>query len=135
LDDDRLARFHELAVEAGLAALVEVHDQAEMDRALDCGAKLIGVNNRDLRTFHVDLAVTELLAARLAEWSVTEDGDTCHFVRGRNRNAPLLVGESGIHVRSDVERLRRAGVRAILVGESLMKAGDIGAKAAELLGL
>ena len=65
LSDSRLRQFHALATEAGLAALVEVHDEAELDRALAAGAQIIGVNNRDLKTFKVDLATTERLAARL----------------------------------------------------------------------
>ncbi|MCL4785961.1 MAG: indole-3-glycerol phosphate synthase TrpC [Verrucomicrobia bacterium] len=121
LDDARLARFHLLAVEAGLAALVEVHDEAELDRALAAGATLLGVNNRDLRTFTVDLATTERLAARLAP------------TRGQ-RQTPLLVAESGIHTRADVERLARAGAQAVLVGESLMRGGDVAAKVHELIG-
>jgi indole-3-glycerol phosphate synthase len=115
LDDERLRRFHALAVEAGLAALVEVHDAAELERALALGAPLIGVNNRDLKTFKVDLGTTERLAAKLAERA-------------------LLVAESGIHTRADVERLQRCGARAILVGESLMRGGNIAAKVGELLG-
>lgn len=66
LDDARLKRFHELAREAGLAALVEVHNEAELDRALAIGGELIGVNNRDLKTFQVDLGTTERLAAKLS---------------------------------------------------------------------
>src|SRR3990172_5901368 len=65
LDDARLERFHALATEAGLAALVEVHDETELERALAVGASLIGVNNRDLKTFKVDLAATERLAVKL----------------------------------------------------------------------
>src|SRR5205085_1053205 len=106
LDDARLKRFHSLAVEAGLAVLVEVHDEAELDRALPLGAELIGVNNRDLKTFKVDLANTERLSAKLA-------------------GAALLVAESGIHTKADVERLAKCGAKAILVGESLVKGGDI----------
>jgi indole-3-glycerol phosphate synthase len=121
LDDARLKRFHTLATEAGLAALVEVHDEAELDRALAAGATLIGVNNRDLKTFKVDLATTERLAAKLFS------------LRG-TRYAPLLVAESGIHTRADVERLRRCDTRAILVGESLMKATNVGTRLRELLG-
>ena len=120
LTDDQLSHFHALADAAGLTSLVEVHDEAELDRALRCGARLIGVNNRDLKTFRVDLGTTERLAARMA---LADDG--------RPR---LLVAESGIHTRADVDRVRKAGARAILVGESLMKTGDIAAKAAELLG-
>jgi len=112
LEDARLRRFHGLATEAGLAVLVEVHDEAELDRALAAGSSLIGVNNRDLKTFKVDLATTERLAARL-------------FSPPATRHPPLLVAESGIHARADVERLKRAGAGAILVGESLMRSGDI----------
>ncbi len=119
LDDADLNRFHSLAAQAGLAALVEVHDEVELDRALAAGATLIGVNNRDLKTFKVDLATTERLAARLS----------------RSTSRALLVAESGIHIRADVERLQRCGAQAILVGESLMRGKDIAAKARELLGV
>ena len=120
LDDARLRNFRELAESAGLAALVEVHDEAELDRALATGATLIGVNNRNLKTFQVDLATTERLAAKL------------HSSPASGR---LLVAESGIHTRADVERLKRAGSGAILVGESLMRSGDIGSAARALLGV
>jgi indole-3-glycerol phosphate synthase len=120
LDDERLKRFHSLATSAGLAALVEVHDEAELDRAIAIGAKLIGVNNRDLKTFKVDLANTERLAARL-------------FASPGTRHSSLLVAESGIHTRADVERLAQCGAKSILVGESLMKGGNIQAKVNELL--
>ena len=120
LDDARLRNFRELAEGAGLAALVEVHDEAELDRALATGATLIGVNNRNLKTFQVDLATTERLAAKL------------HSSPASGR---LLVAESGIHTRADVERLKHAGSGAILVGESLMRSGDIGSAARALLGV
>lgn len=123
LSDDQLRHFHALADAAGLTALVEVHDADELERALRCGARLVGVNNRDLKTFRVDLATTETLAARLFSEAPAASGRY------------LLVAESGIHTRADVERVRRCGSRAILVGESLMRTGDIGAKARELLGL
>jgi indole-3-glycerol phosphate synthase len=114
LSDGELMLFHGLAATAGLAALVEVHDEAELDRALAIGARLIGVNNRDLDTFKVDLGVTERLAAK---------------AKGK-----LLVAESGIHTRAGVERVQRAGAKAILVGEALMKdPGGIAAKISELL--
>ncbi len=116
LTDEQLQHFHSLATEAGLAALVEVHDNAEMQRALKIGATLIGVNNRDLTTFNVDLGTAERLAAT---------------VRGQGK---LLVAESGIHTRADVQRLAQCGAGAILVGESLMKHPDISGKVAELLG-
>ena len=121
LDDDRLQRFHSLASEAGLSVLVEVHDEAELDRALKIGATLIGVNNRDLKTFKVDLATTERLAAKLVGSPGT-------------RHPALLIAESGIHTRADVERLKKCGAGAILVGESLVKNGDIRAKVKELIG-
>lgn len=115
LDDARLADLAALAAELGMAALVEVHDEAELDRALAAGASLIGVNNRNLDTFAVDLETTIRLAARV------DDGVT-------------LVGESGIHTRADVERLREAGVDAILVGESIVTSADPAAKIRELIG-
>jgi len=117
LDDDRLARLHNLASSAGLAALVEVHDGDELKRARAIGAELIGVNNRNLKDFTVDLSVTEGLAETLDEW----DG--------------LLVAESGIHSREDVERLETCGAGAILVGESLMREANLCGKAHELLGI
>ena len=121
LSDGQLKKFHSLAVEAGLAALVEVHDEAELDRALKMGATLVGVNNRDLKTFKVDLAATEKIAAKL-------------FPPPATRHSPLLVAESGIHTRADVERLQQCGANAILVGESLVRGGDIKSKIRELIG-
>lgn len=117
LTDEQLQKFHALAVEAGLAVLVEVHDAEELQRALKLTPALIGVNNRNLKNFKVDLGITEVLAAGLPKI-----------------NPPLLVAESGIHTRADVERLRQCGARAILVGESLMRGGDIAAKVQELVG-
>lgn len=114
-----LPELHGLASAAGLAALVEVHDEAEMDRALALGANLIGVNNRNLETFTVDLALTGRLAARIPAAA---------------RAGRVLVAESGIDRRADVEGLRRAGAGAILVGESLLKnPAGIAAKISELL--
>lgn len=120
LDDDRLKRFHALALEGGLAALVEVHDTAELDRALAVNPVLVGVNNRDLKTFRVDLGTTEQVSARLRQ-------------AGAGEPAQLLVAESGIHTRADVERVAAAGAQAILVGESLMRQSDLGAKVRELI--
>jgi indole-3-glycerol phosphate synthase len=121
LTDEQIAVFHSLATDAGLAVLVEVHDEEELARARKIAPALVGVNNRNLKTFKVDLATTERLAAKLAEggWSAAP---------------PLLVAESGIHTRADVARLLQCGARAILVGESLVKQGNIGAKVRELLG-
>lgn len=123
LDDERLKKFHSLAVDAGLTVLVEVHDDAELDRALELGAPLIGVNNRNLKTFSVDLGTTERLAAKIAA-----------HAKQANLPAPLLVAESGIHSRTDVQRVASAGAKAILVGESLVKEGNISAKVRELIG-
>jgi indole-3-glycerol phosphate synthase len=116
LDDAQLGHFHALATGAGLAALVEVHDEPELRRAQAVGARLIGVNNRNLNDFSVDLATTETIAAQMA------------------LQQTLLVAESGIHTRADVQRLTAAGARAILVGEALMRETDIGAKVRELGG-
>ncbi len=120
LDDARLKHFHTLAIEAGLSVLVEVHDEAELERALKIGATLIGVNNRDLKTFKVDLATTERLAAKL------------FGSRGPDEST-LLVAESGIHTPADVARVAKCGAGAILVGESLVKHGDIQARVKALL--
>ncbi len=120
LTDEQLGRFHRLAVEAGLAVLVEIHDETELDRALKVTPQLIGVNNRDLKTFQVDLATTERLSTRM-------------LLSPAATKTLMLVAESGIHTRADVERLRRADASAILVGESLVKHGDIGAKVRELI--
>jgi indole-3-glycerol phosphate synthase len=121
LSDEQLKRFHALATEAGLAALVEVHDETELERALAAGANLIGVNNRDLKDFKVDLATTEKIAAKL-------------FSSPAARHSSLLVAESGIHTRAEVERLKKCGANSVLVGESLMRGGDIRTKIRELIG-
>jgi indole-3-glycerol phosphate synthase len=113
LDDAQLEKFHSLATRGGLAVLVEVHDEAELDRVLKINPALIGVNNRDLSTFKVDLATTERLAARLESKLPSR------------AERPLLVAESGIHTRADVDLLQRCGAGAILVGESLMRKADI----------
>jgi indole-3-glycerol phosphate synthase len=127
LTDKQLAKFHSLAVEAGLAVLVEVHDEEELERALKITPALIGVNNRNLKTFKVDLATTEILAVKMAKASAPSS--ILH-----PPSPVLLVAESGIHTRADVERVQKCGAHAILVGESLVKQGDIGAKVRELLG-
>ncbi len=121
LDDAQMKHLHDLATGAGLTALVEVHDAEELDRALAINARLIGVNNRNLKTFDVDLGTTEELAKSVQ--SKIESGEI------------LFVAESGIHSREDVVRLRECGAGAILVGESMMRETDISAKARELLGI
>ena len=103
-----LAEYHAEAGRWGLEALVEVHDEKELEVALEVGATLVGVNNRDLRTFEVDLTALERVAGHLAG----EEG-------------VLLVAESGIHTPADIARLESAGARAFLVGESLMRCPDV----------
>ncbi len=115
LSDDELRAFLSLCRELGLEALVEVHAELERDRALAAGAEVIGINNRDLTTFAVDLSTTIRLVSGMPE------GITC-------------VSESGIKTRHDVGRLREAGVDALLVGTALMAEKDIGAKIKELFG-
>ena len=100
-----LAELIETAARAGLAALVEVHDRREAERAIDAGATVIGVNNRDLRTFRVDLATSERLAPLLA-------------------GTEVRVAESGVQGPEDAGRLRAAGYHAVLVGEYLSRSGD-----------
>jgi len=113
LDDARLRQLLGLADDLQLAALVEVHDAAEMQRALATPAPLIGVNNRNLRTFETTLDTTLELMRDLPE-------------------DRLLVTESGIHTRDDVTRMREQGVHTFLVGEAFMKAADPGEKLVEL---
>lgn len=113
LDDAQLADLEATALELGMDVLVEVHDGAELERALRLKTPLVGVNNRDLRSFEVRLQTTlELLPQLPAD--------------------RLLVTESGIATRADVQRLRAAGVQAYLVGEAFMRAPDPGAALAEL---
>jgi indole-3-glycerol phosphate synthase len=116
LDDGTTRDLMRLAGELGLDVLVEVHDEPELRRALTLDARLIGINNRDLRTLRVDLATTERLA-RL----VPDDR--------------LLVSESGLHGHGDLVRMAAAGARCFLVGESLMRQADVRAATADLLGL
>lgn len=115
LGDDQMASLFGQARELGMDVLVEVHDAEELARARAVGADLIGINNRDLGSFHTDLAVSFALAAEVPG-SVT------------------LVAESGIRTAEDVARLGAAGVDAILVGESLMRQPDIRSAAAALVG-
>lgn len=121
LTDEQLARFHSLAIQAGLAVVVEIHDESELERALKVYPEIVGVNNRDLKTFKVDLATSERLSTRM-------------LISPAARKTLMLVAESGIHTRADVERLKQADASGILVGESLMKESNIGAKVRELIG-
>ena len=114
VDDSLAADLMSEAVRFGMDALVEVHDTAEMRRAVTLGATLVGVNNRNLRTFDVDLSITETLAA-----IAPQDA--------------LLVTESGIFSPRDMARLEHSGARAMLVGESLMRQSDVRAATQALL--
>ena len=134
LSDEQLAKFHSLATEAGLSALVEVHDEVELERAMKIGPQLIGVNNRNLKTFKVDLATTERLAKLIRRTGVAPVSNLKNENGDRQDACPTLIAESGIHTHADVERLKQCGAGAILVGESLMKHGDIQAKVRELMG-
>ena len=115
LVDAEISALLAAAREAGLDALVEVHDRAELDRALALGANIVGINNRDLRTFTLDRELAIRLRALVPPDRV-------------------VVAESGIRDAADVERLRAAGVDAMLVGETLMRAPDPGVALAALLG-
>lgn len=115
LDLHQLQEYHALAQEIGLDVLLEVHDEHEMETALQTECTLIGVNNRNLRTFVTDLDTTRRLARMLS-------------------NDRLLVAESGINTRADIERLTADGAGAFLIGEALMREENIGKKMQELLG-
>jgi indole-3-glycerol phosphate synthase len=116
LEQERLEALARTAELCQLDVLTEVHTREEMDRAIDSGARLIGINNRNLATFEVDLHTTELLCEEA-------DSDV------------VLVSESGLKTRADTQRVFDCGCNAILVGESLMRTGDIAGQVRELLGL
>jgi indole-3-glycerol phosphate synthase len=115
LDDSEMAEIEAAALERGMDVLVEVHDETELERAARLQSRLIGVNNRDLKTFRTDLATTERLAPLAPKGA-------------------LLVAESGINRHEDLERLAQAGVRCFLVGESLIRQDDVEAATRQLLG-
>ncbi len=116
LDRIQLQDFYSVAREMGLDVLIETHNERELDTVLERlpDARLIGINNRDLKTFSTDLSVTERLAKRIP-------------------SDRLIVSESGIHKREDVVRIQEAGAKAMLIGESLLRADDIGEKIRTLL--
>ena len=121
LDDGELRDLHALALELRLTALVETHDEAEVDRAMAAGARVIGVNNRDLRTFEMDLDTTRRCAARLKFIAAAEGATT--------------VSESGIFTPAHVAAVAGMGARAVLVGESIITSGDIAAQTRALSGV
>ena len=116
LDDAQLREYLALCDGLGLSALVEAHDGAEVDRALSAGARILGVNNRDLKNFTVDTENSRRLRARIPE-------------------DVLFVSESGVRTAEDVARLAAIGADAVLIGETLMRAPDKTAKLRELKGL
>jgi indole-3-glycerol phosphate synthase len=114
LSDEQLREYRELAESLGMAALVETHDQEEIERALASGARIVGINNRDLQTFDV---------------SYQRSLDLKKFVPG----GTVLVSESGIHTREQVQELENGGIDAMLIGEAFVTSDDIAAKVKELL--
>ena len=105
LDDARLLSYRQLADELGLSSLVEAHDETEVERAIKAGARVVGVNNRDLRTFQVDMEVSRRLRPLVP-------------------SEVVFVSESGVNGAEDIQKLRRYGVDAVLIGETLMRAAD-----------
>ena len=114
LTDSQAREMEDAALGFGMDVLVEVHDEAELERAAGLDARLIGINNRDLKTLDVDIGTTEKLA-------------------GRAPPGKTVVSESGIGTAADIERLRRAGASCFLVGSSLMRSGDVEAATRALL--
>ncbi len=115
LEEDTLGKFLVISKGLGMDCLVEIHDDLDLKKAIDSGAEIIGINNRNLENLKVDLKVTEKLCGIVPEDKVR-------------------VSESGINTRADVEFLSSLGVDAVLIGEAFMRAGNIPAKIAELLG-
>ena len=115
LDDSRLKDYRALAADLGMDSLVEVHTGKEVEQALRCGADLVGINNRHLETFETDLETTFRLIDEIPD-------------------DRIVISESGITSRTDLQRLEKAGADAVLIGEAFMKSPDIAAKIRELMG-
>ena len=116
LEEEQLKEYIQLADSLGLSALVEIHSRAELDKAIAAKARIIGINNRDLKTFTTDLRTSLDIAP--------------HIPTDR-----IVISESGIHTRRDIESLMKAGIHAFLIGESLMLSNNIGKKLRELLSI
>jgi indole-3-glycerol phosphate synthase len=115
LDGTKLREYIKIADELGLSALVETHDESEVETALNAGARVIGVNNRNLKTFDVDISLSEKL-------------------RGLVPKDKVFVSESGISTPEDIEKLREIGADAVLIGETLMRSADIAEELRKLKG-
>ena len=114
LEDDQLTALYQKATELDLDCLVEVHNEQELDRALKLDAEIIGINNRNLNTFEVDLQTSETLIPKIPK-------------------DKIIVAESGFHTHEDILRIYDAGANAVLIGEAFMKAEDVGAKVQEMM--
>ena len=114
LSEAQLKELLQVCHENGLAALVEVHDQEDLEKALDAKAEIIGINNRDLDTFEINLQTTHELAPQIPE-------------------SHIIVGESGIHNKKDIEGLKGSKVNAVLIGSSLMSSDDMEIKTREMV--
>jgi len=115
LSHRQLKDLRDICHDLGMAALIEVHDRQDIEKAVSCGADIVGINNRDLNTFNVSLETTLKLAPLVPE-------------------GHIIVSESGVKNKGDLQLLKQAGIQAVLVGTSLMKSKDIGKKARELAG-
>ncbi len=136
LEDGAMAELEACALEVGLDVLVEVHDAAELDRALRLRTPLIGINNRNLHDFTVDLGTTLSLAARIADGgqsSAPAQAAQASFSGAIGKPDRLAISESGIQTPADVQRLRSAGIDCFLIGETFMRAPDPGRALAALI--
>ncbi|MEW5894717.1 MAG: indole-3-glycerol phosphate synthase TrpC [Candidatus Omnitrophota bacterium] len=115
LDDEQVRRMLKVSARLDMDCLVEVHSEEELERALNCGAEIIGVNNRDLKTFEIDLDYGEKILRRIPQ-------------------DRIMVIESGIQTHEDVLRFKEAGVHAVLIGETFMRSDDVGAKVRDVMG-
>ncbi len=114
LEDEQLKSLMQAATELDLDCLIEVHDEKELERALKCNAEIIGINNRNLRSFHVDIQVSERLIPQIPSGKV-------------------IVAESGLKTHEDIIRLKKAGANAVLIGETFLREEDVGKKVKELM--
>lgn len=145
LDDEQLASYLQLAHELGMSALVEAHDEEEVRRAIACGAGIIGVNNRDLRTFTVDIMnsvrlrklIPDMVPAKRSPVKESTKGSTkgpAPFVECSVHQKMVYVSESGIKTKEDIDRLKANGTDAVLIGETFMRSSDKKKLFAELRG-